>query len=149
MSGGLLAAAPASVPWIATIAAVGACIATLIKAWSVLRKVELDAAGSRRVVEHGAESQMRAELLERIAALEARITHLEGVVAKKDGEIQVLRHDLANESASLDAFILLAESDPGKVLSALPKVKEMRQAKKMRIAAEKGAMAGAAMGDKG
>lgn len=138
----LLTMIPAGMPWVAALIAIAACLGVLVKAWAVLRKVELDAGGS-----------MRGDLMRRIGELEGRITYLETLLARENAEhtaaMQVLRHDLANESASLDAFILLAEANPDKVIELLPKIKEMRERRKMRLAAEKGAMAGALMAGDG
>lgn len=134
--------APDGLVLMSALGAVAVGIAALIKAYSVLRKVELDAGGS-----------MRGDLLARITLLESRIGDLESQLnreqARHAGEIQVLRHELGNESASLDAFILLAEANPDKVLQALPRIKEMRERRKIRIATEKGAMAGANMAGTG
>lgn len=134
----VIAAVPAGLVWVPALGGLIMGLAALLKAYSVIRKVELDAGGS-----------MRGDLLARINVLEAKISELEASLARKEAqhsaELQVLRHDLGNESASLDAFIMLVEANPERVMEALPKIKDMRERRKLRIATEKGAMAGASI----
>ena len=59
--------------WIVAILALAGCIATLIKAWSLLRKVELDAAGSRHKVDTDADGLLILRLMERQTVLEGKV----------------------------------------------------------------------------
>ncbi len=133
---GLLNIVPAGMPWAAAIIAIGACLAMLLKAWSVLRKVELDGGGA-----------MRGDLMARIGHLETRIADLEKLLSQEQArhaaEMEDVRHELSNETASLDAFILLAEANPARVLEQLPKIKEMRARHKERVAMRRGIREGA------
>lgn len=114
----------------------------LIKGWPALKKMQLEADGS-----------LRADLLARVAQLETRIESLEKLLTQREAEHAVeladVRHELANETQSLDAFILLAEANPDRVIDQLPKIKEMRTRHKERVALRRGVMARASINEKG
>lgn len=59
--------------WVVALLALGGCLATLIKAWSVLRKVELDASGTRHKVDTDAEGVLIVRLMERQTVLEGKV----------------------------------------------------------------------------
>ncbi len=120
---------------------VGIAVITAIKGWPKLKELQLASDGS-----------LRGDLMGRIASLETRISDLEKMLAneqaKHAGEIQVLRHQLTNETSSLDALLTLLEVNPEKVVQSVTLIKEQRSRNKAAISLEKGAMAGAFM-DKG
>jgi hypothetical protein len=138
---------PAGLPWVGMFVTLGASAAAIIKAYAVLRKVQLDAGTERHRVELDAGGSMRGDLLGRIDALEKRVRELERELAAKDSqhnaEMAISRHSLANEKASLDAFLLLAKNNPDRLQDIVPQIMEMREAGRLAIAAERGAMAGA------
>jgi hypothetical protein len=101
-----------------------------------------------RSLQGASDASLREALLNRVGRLETRITELERLLAREQAthsaEIADLQHDLANEIAVVDAFILLAEANPDKVLEQVPKIKEMRQRHKERMAMKRGVREGAA-----
>lgn len=114
-------------------------VVTFIKVWPLLSKIRTEADGS-----------LRTDLLARVGVLEARlegayerIADLEKLLSKREQEhaaiLEDVRHELANETQSLDAFIMLAEANPDKVLDQLPRIKEMRARHKERVALRRGA----------
>ncbi len=138
--------AGSGMPWLLALGVIGGAIATLIKAWSVLRKVELDAAGERFKVKSDGDNVMLTQALARIASLEARITDLEKNLGREQAQRGVLEHQLAQESHSLDMLLMLARNDPDRIVELLPQIEEARDKGRQRIALEKGAMAGAQIG---
>lgn len=92
---------------------------------------------------------MQTRLMARVSELEARVKELEKALgykeAKHAADSQILRHELANESASFEALALLAKTNPDRIAELLPEVMEMRERGKQRIALEKGAIAGASI----
>lgn len=112
-----------------------ACVA-LIKAWPTLRELQIKG-----------DASMRSELMKRIGELEARVKELEKLVGQKDASHaareQFLRHELANETSSLDAALSMLKISPDKIESIIEEVSAMREAGRARIALEKGAAAGA------
>lgn len=125
----------ASLPTLALSALLIAVVAAL-KAWPRLQQLRNEG-----------DASLRKDLMSRVSELEARVKDLEKLLGQSEAhraaESQVLRHQLANESGALDAFILLAEVSPDRILEQIPKIKEMRERGRQRIALEKGAMAGA------
>lgn len=113
-------------------------LVSLIRAWPALRKLTLESDGA-----------LRGDLIARINSLETRIADLEKLLALEQqrhaAELEDVRHELNNETASLDAFILLAEANPDRVIEQLPKIKEMRARHRERVALRRGAKAGAQM----
>lgn len=109
-------------------------VLTLIRSWPSLRKMGLDA-----------DTSLRTDLLTRINQLETQVAAMETAQveerARHDAEIQLLRHRLNNETASLDALLLLLKVDPQKVMESVDMITEMRARKAQEIALEKGAMA--------
>lgn len=90
---------------------------------------------------------MRGDLMGRIGTLEGRVAELERTLSIKDAqhsaEMAVMRHTLNNETASLEAFLLLARNNPDRLQDIVPQIMEMRERGKSNIAREKGAIAGA------
>lgn len=95
--------------------------------------------------------------LTRLDHLEARYTGLELELQKErtirlserekcDAELRVIRHELANEIQAADAFLMLTERDPDKLMENIAQIKEYRERKRSEIALEKGAMLGARSG---
>lgn len=114
----------------------------MIKAWPALRKMSFDA-----------DTSLRSDLLARIDTLEKQIAVLEAKHSedanRHAAEMQVMRHRLNNETAALDALLLLLEVAPDKVTENISHIKDMRHARAQVTALESGAMAGAAMKVKG
>ncbi len=133
--GWLNVAQQASLPTLA-LSLFALAVVTAIKAWPQLQQIWNEGSAS-----------LRQDLMKRVTELEARVKELEILLAREQaqhaGESQILRHQFANEAAALDAFILLAEANPDRVVEQIPKIKEMREIGRQRIALEKGAMAGA------
>lgn len=92
-----------------------------------------------------AEVQGEAALWTRITELERRTSELEKLLAREQSRNGDLEHDLANETASLDAFLLLAERDPKKVMEQIPTIREMRRQHKERVAIKRGQREGVAI----
>lgn len=94
------------------------------------------------------DNSLRSDLLGRIEYLEEEVKSLRKAMHRKEvqhaAEIADLQHDLNSEMMSLDAFILLAEDSPEKVLEHIPKIKELRQQHRARVALKRGAREGAA-----
>ncbi len=147
--------AGSGMPWLLALGVIGGAIATLIKAWSVLRKVELDAAGERRRVEVTAEGTMSAALMERVAKLEGaveserrscdeRISRIEerheASMTALEAQLQINRHDRNNLKACFDAFLMLMKRDPDKVAENIATVTEMRAKGEETLAVEKAAI---------
>lgn len=113
-------------------------LVTLAKAWPVLRKVQADS-----------DASLRSDLLQRVDELESEVRALrQAFDRERDRHAMVeadLRHDLNNETASFDAFLLLAEANPEKVLEQIPRIKEMRSAHRDRVAVKRGYREGAKM----
>jgi hypothetical protein len=88
------------------------------------------------------DSSLRADLLERVADLEAEVKSLRKALDTERircaAEVLDLQHDLANESGSLDALILLIEANPENVLEQVPKIKQMREEHRRRMAIKRG-----------
>jgi len=116
-------------------------IGTLIKVWPSLRKMNIEADGS-----------LRSDLLGRIGTLERHVATLEAKLSEDQerhaAEMQIMRHRLNNETAALDALLLLLEAAPEKVAENISRIKEMRHARAQVAALESGAMAGAAINAK-
>jgi peptidoglycan hydrolase CwlO-like protein len=120
---------------------VALALAALIKAWPSLRKMNIEADGS-----------LRSDLMARIGTLEKQISTLEAKMGEDQerhaAEMQIMRHRLNNETAALDALLLLLEAAPEKVAENITRIKEMRHARAQVAALESGAMAGAAINGK-
>lgn len=112
-------------------------VITAIKGWPKLKEMQL-----------GADGSLRTDLMARISQLETQLTRVEAdQAAERDrhaAEMQVLRHRLNNETHSLDALLLLLETNPERTIESVTKIKEMRAAQRQQIALEQGAMAGKA-----
>src|SRR5579859_2162614 len=123
----------------ALFAVLGAIAVALIKGWPIWKKVGLDADGS-----------LRTDLLKRIAELETHVATLENnISAERDrhaAEMSIIRHRLNNETASLDALLLLLEVAPEKLTENIALIKEMRANRANAVALEQGAASAAAAG---
>jgi hypothetical protein len=111
-------------------------VITAIKAWPALRKLQLES-----------DASLRGDLLARVGALEAEVIELRKALERERhrhaDEMEDVRHELNNETQSLDAFILLAEANPERVIDQLPKIKEMRARHRERVALRRGARSAA------
>ena len=91
---------------------------------------------------HTNEDNIREDLIHRIDALETRIHQLEDENQRQrehhDSEMRVMRHKLNNETASLDALLMLMEAVPDKVGEHVERIKEMRKERAQNIAIESG-----------
>lgn len=127
----------ASLPALSLAALLLAVIAA-IKVWPQLRQMQIES-----------DSSLRGVLMGRVNELETRVADLERLLAKEQAshavEISDLQHDLRNETACLDAFLLLAEANPDNVLEHIPRIKEMRERHKQRVALKVGAREGQLM----
>lgn len=123
-------------------------VLTLIKIWPKLKEMQI-----------GADSSLRAELMARITQLETQLTRVETdqaaereshsnqmrlMAERHAAEMQILRHRLNNETHSLDALLLLLETNPERTIESVGRIKEMRVAQAQQIALEQGAAAGKA-----
>ncbi len=121
--------------WVLVILAV----LTAIKAWPRLKEMQL-----------GADGSLRTDLLARISQLETQVGAMETAQTEErerhQAEMQILRHRLNNETASLDALLLLLETNPDRTIESIAKIKELRAVKAQQIALEQGAMAGKVKG---
>jgi hypothetical protein len=114
---------------------VALAVITAIKGWPKLREIQT-----------GADGSLRTDLMARIGRLEADLQKVSEEQAQERArhaaEIQVLRHRLNNETASLDALLLMLKLDPDKVMESVDAITEMRARKAQQIALEQGAIAG-------
>jgi fatty acid-binding protein DegV len=85
----------------------------------------------------------------RISALEQRTAELERLLVKEQTKRGDVEHDLANENANFDAFLLLIEANPDKVIEQIPKIREMRREHRERMALKRGAREGVAIQEAG
>lgn len=126
-------------PLAGTVTALGVALATylrtrpamkLAQAQEVLAEKEAEGPLWARIgaLEAGAKIE-REECQRRIGLLEAHVSDLE--------------HDLANEQANLDSFLLLASVSPDKLNEMIPAIREQRQRHKERKALKRGAREGA------
>lgn len=105
----------------------GGAVATYIKTRPQMKLAELqgEAALWKEIADLKAEAKKeREECHERIANLEAAIADL--------------HHDLRSETATFDAFLLLAEANPEQVISTIPRIREERRQHKERMAMKRG-----------
>jgi outer membrane murein-binding lipoprotein Lpp len=119
-------------PWVA----IAVVISVLLRAWQPFHKMKLD----REQSEVG-------RLTARVETLEAHIERLESKIEEERqrhaNAEQITRHRLNGETQSLDALLLLLETNPDKVTEAISRIRDMRAKAALEIAAEKGAAAGA------
>ena len=119
-------------------AAVAGIFIALIRTLAPRDRIKMEADGS-----------LRGDLLGRITTLESRVVDLEKMLSQEQAnhaaQMQVMRHQLANETASLDSLLDLLEINPNKVLESVTMIKERRARNKLALATEKGAQAGARM----
>lgn len=135
-TGVLQFAQQASLPTLA-VAALLLAITAFIKVMPQLRQTRLEN-----------DNALRTDLLGRITALEAEVVSLRKTLDRRAAEFSDLQHDLSNEMASLDAFIMLAESNPDKVMEQIPRIKDMRERHRQRVALKRGAREGERQGHK-
>lgn len=121
--------------WLTSAGVVGA-IGIALGAW--LRQ--------RPAMKH-AETAAEGPLWERIGALEASSKGEREDCQRRVGLLEAhvadLEHDLANEEANLDSFLLLATISPDKLAEMVPHLREQRQRHKERKALKRGAREGA------
>jgi hypothetical protein len=101
---------------------------------------------NRPAMKH-AETAAEGPLWERIGALEAsgrsEREDCQRRVGLLEAHVADLEHDLANEEANLDSFLLLATISPDKLGDMVPHLREQRQRHKERKAMKRGAREGA------
>lgn len=105
--------------WLLTFSVIGA----LIRGWPAI----VDATSR-------AKAALGDRRVSRIEKLEARI---EEQRASYEAEISILRHDLNNVSACLDALLLLLETAPEKAAEHVARIKAMRDKQAINQSAEK------------
>lgn len=97
-----------------------------------------------------ADGSLRTDLLGRIEELESEVKalrkSLDGARVSHAAEMMDMLHDLANESAQLDAAIMLAEVNPEALLQQLPKLRERRDEHRQRMAVKRGTREAALLG---
>lgn len=98
-------------------------------------------------IEVEADGSLRTDLLARIDHLEKQLSamevQMEAERTRHTTEVQIIRHRLNNETASLDALLLLLEVAPDKLTDNITLIKEMRATRANAVALEQGAAAGA------
>ena len=113
-----------------------AAIALVLVAWIKIRPRINEIAKDR-------ETGLVDRLTLRVDMLEKKIALLESKLGDATAANTILRHDHRNEKQMFDMFIELLESDPSRISELLPRIKSIRAAKAVELAAEKGAMFGA------
>lgn len=77
------------------------------------------------------DSSLRTDLLSRLKMLEHEVKLLtaksEADREHHEAEMRIMRHKLGNETTSLDALLMLLETNPDKVGDAVFRIKEMRK----------------------
>lgn len=130
-----------------TLAAMLAMLAIVARSWIIGAPDRKRANTEHHKHISDVEEHVRSDLLGRVAALEAEVVSLRQALDRERDrhatEMADIMHELANETQSLDSFILLAEANPDRVLEQIPKIKEMRQAHRERVAMRRGAREGA------
>ena len=111
---------------------------TLIRVWPALKKVQAES-----------DASLRTALLARVESLETRLASLERELAVERALRSDVEHDLVNERGSFDAFIMLAEANPDKVLERLQAIKEERRLHRERMASKRGQREGAIIAGSG
>lgn len=127
----------------------------LVKAWTPWRQVEL-----------AADNSLRGDLLGRIGTLEGEIiairkamdternrhesemraltekhtSEMRELTDRQSSEMRIVRHQLNNETMSLDMLLAMLETAPNKVTESIGKIKEMRAQRRLEIAAETGSL---------
>lgn len=117
--------------------ALGLALATYLKTRPAMKLATLkgeEGLWARIATLERAQEVEREECRTKIATLEAKVADLQ--------------HDLTNETMSFDAFLMLAESNPEKVLEQIPRIKEMRAAHKERMAIKRGVREGTVITEK-
>lgn len=88
------------------------------------------------------DASLRAALLSRVDVLEEEVKNLrkalDGARISHASEMMDMLHDLASESAQLDAALLLAEHSPEALTGQLPKIREQRDEHRARMAEKRG-----------
>lgn len=127
----------ASLPTL-SLAALLLAIVAAIKVWPRLRQLQNEG-----------DASLRADLMKRVGELEGRVEYLEKLLSQKEAHHaareQFLRHELANETNTLDAALSMLKINPERIEAIIEEVMAMREAGRQRIALEKGAAAGAAV----
>lgn len=96
------------------------------------------------------DASLRTDLLARVATLELEIIELRKALDQKDrqheAEMRVVRHQLGNETASIEALLMLLETAPDKVAASIDRIKAMRAQRAQNIAIEKAGIFGGMAG---
>lgn len=101
-----------------------------------------------------ADDSLRADLLQRVETLEKDIKEERGAReleraryeaerTRHEAQMALMRHRLNNSDQSLDALLMLLETSPNKVASAVGLIKDMRHRQRTEEAVEKAALHGA------
>lgn len=132
-------------PSVGIIGVFALCITAVVTVWlrgfPTLKRDQLDADGL-----------LRKDLLARLLAVEVRLASVEADNVRlrelHAGEMTIMRHKLANETASLDALLMLLAAVPDKVNDHIERIKQMRDERARNVAIETGLRADAARADK-
>jgi peptidoglycan hydrolase CwlO-like protein len=117
---------------------VTAIVTVYLRGFPTLRRDRLDADGL-----------LRKDLLARLLAVEVRLASVEAENVRLREmhavEMATMRHKLNNETASLDALLMLLAAVPDKVNEHIVRITELRAARARNVAMESGAHADAAV----
>ena len=93
-----------------------------------------------REAEIGGEAGLRADMVHRIDKLESQVLGLETENQRQrekyEAAMRIMSHKLANETASLDALLMLLEAAPGKLSEHVDRIKSMRAERARNVAIE-------------
>lgn len=110
---------------------VAMAVLALIRGWPALRKMSNDA-----------DASLRGDLMGRIVSLEKHVERLEDQIGRErerhNTEMSLQRHALNNERMSLDALLMLLETNPDKAAQAVTLIKENRAQRAAALAIERG-----------
>ncbi len=132
---------------------IGGLLVAIVRTWPALKKIGADREANL-LNERAEEMQgMRT----RIADLEAKVermgeehaAEIKRIEKEREAERAIARHEIGNLNQALQTFISLIELNPERAAQAAARVKEQLAADAMKLAAEKGAMAGARIKDTG
>lgn len=120
------------------LAAVMAAVVALIKVWPTVQRQQLES-----------DASLRVDLLRRVGELEDEVKQLRKSLDRARmshaAEMMDMLHDLSNESAQLDAAIMLAEHSPETLIAQLPRIRQQRDQHRERLVVKRGAREAAIM----
>lgn len=120
------------------LAAIMAAVVALIKVWPTVQRQQLES-----------DASLRTDLLHRVSELETEVKQLRKALDQARmshaAEMMDMLHDLSNESAQLDAAIMLAEHSPDTLIAQLPRIRTQRDQHRERLAVKRGAREAAIM----